>query len=74
MGDICPPVYFYSYNNLVIKERCHNNFHKLVLYFSFFQGVKAANIEIFKAFYNAEKMEKNNSFVEIIMASFLNMV
>jgi len=30
-------------------------------YFSFFRGIKSANIEIFKDFYNVEKMEKNKS-------------
>ena len=30
-------------------------------YFSFFQGVKSANMKIFKDFYNVEKMEKNKS-------------
>jgi len=28
-------------------------------YFSFFQGAKTANSKLFKAFGNAEKMEKN---------------
>ncbi len=42
-------------------ERCHNKSTSWSSNFSFFHGVKAANIEIIKAFYNAEKMEKNNS-------------
>jgi hypothetical protein len=29
--------------------------------FSFFQGIKSANSELFKGFHNVEKMEKNQS-------------
>jgi hypothetical protein len=41
-------------------------------YFSFFQGVKAANIEIFKDFTTKKKRKRTSQVAEVIMSAFLS--
>ena len=47
---------------------------KLNSYFSFMRGVKSANSELFKDFYNETKMEKNNQIVGFILSSSLKFI
>jgi hypothetical protein len=41
-------------------------------YFSFFQGGKAANSELFKDFSTKKKWKRTSQMVEVILLSFLS--
>ena len=54
-----------------LSEDNQINFRIWRSYFSFFQGVKSANSDLFKVFHNAEKREENKSDSKFIWLSSL---